>query len=138
MAAKKASSKPAKKSSGKGKRIVMVVDDNPDLVYSVKENLEAITDYDVITADGGKKCLEILEKQKPNLILLDIMMPGMDGWDLCAKIKSKKETENIPIVFLTAKTDPISKSMGRLASMDYIEKPFDPQDLKSRIERILK
>ncbi len=122
----------------KVKNIVLVVDDNPDLTYSVKENLENVSNYSVLTADSGKKCLEILEKTKPDLILLDIMMPGMDGWDLCAKIKSKKETENIPIVFLTAKTDPISKSMGRLASRDYIEKPFDPDDLKIRIDRILK
>ncbi|MEK6808750.1 MAG: response regulator, partial [Nanoarchaeota archaeon] len=91
--------------------------------------------YEVKGVENGKECLDFLSKQKPDLILLDIMMPGMDGWDVCAKIKGKKDTANIPIIFLTAKTDPISKSMGRLASKDYIEKPFELKDLKRRIDK---
>ncbi len=119
-------------------KTVMVVDDNPDLIYSVKEGLRAVAkDYEIIGAESGKKCLEALKKQKPDIILLDIMMPGMDGWDVCAKIKANKSTEDIPIIFLTAKTDPISKSMGRLASKDYIEKPFDVKDLKKRIDNVI-
>ena len=121
------------------KSVVMVVDDNPDLIYSVKEGLSSIsTDYEIIGAEGGKKCLEMLKTKTPDLILLDIMMPDMDGWDVCAKVKSNKKTENILIIFLTAKTDSISKGMGRLASEDYIEKPFDIQDLKKRIDAVLK
>jgi len=92
----------------------------------------------VVTAESGRKCLQSLKSIKPALILLDIMMPGMDGWDTCAKIKSNKKTENIHIVFLTAKTDPVSKSMGRLASADYITKPFDMKDLKKRIDFVVK
>ena len=121
-----------------GKKLILVVDDNPDLVYTVKEGLKAVAkDFEIIGAEGGKKCLDLLKKQKPDVILLDIMMPGMDGWDVCAKIKANKDTENIPIIFLTAKTDPISKSMGRLASKDYIEKPFDVKDLKRRIDKVI-
>ncbi len=121
-----------------GKKVIMVVDDNPDLIYSVREGLKAVAkDYDTNGVESGKKCLEALKKQKPDIILLDIMMPGMDGWDVCAKIKANKQTEDIPIIFLTAKTDPISKSMGRLASKDYIEKPFDARDLKKRIDNVL-
>ena len=121
-----------------GKKVIMVVDDNPDLIYSVKEGLKSVAkDYDIIGAESGKKCIDALKKQKPDIILLDIMMPGMDGWDVCAKIKANKQTEDIPIIFLTAKTDPISKSMGRLASKDYIEKPFDVRDLKKRIDAVL-
>ena len=82
--------------------------------------------------------MQLLKDIKPDLVLLDIMMPGMDGWDVCAKIKNDKKTENIPIVFLTAKTDPISKSMGNLASADYITKPFDIKILKKRIDLIIK
>ena len=122
----------------KNKKLILVVDDNQDLIYSVKEGLTSLSrNYEVIGAESGKGCLELLKKRRPDLILLDIMMPGMDGWDVCAKIKSNKKTETIPIVFLTAKTDPISKSMGRLASEDYIEKPFDIKDLRKRIEIVI-
>jgi|TARA_B100001964_G_C14255018_1_gene611915 DNA-binding response OmpR family regulator len=121
------------------KKIVVIVDDNPDLLYSVKRGLESISnDYELITVESGKKCLQLLKSRKPNLILLDIMMPSMDGWDTCAKIKDNKKTENIPIIFLTAKTDPISMSMGGLASADYITKPFDINDLKKRIDSAVK
>lgn len=117
----------------------MVVDDNPDVTYSVKAGLESVgKGYEITTAQSGKECLELLKKQIPDLVLLDIMMPGMDGWDVCAKIKSNARTENIPIVFLTAKTDSISKGMGRLASADYIEKPFDIKDMKRRIDAIIR
>jgi len=123
----------------KNKNIVMVVDDNPDLLYSIKKGLESISkNLEVVTADSGKKCLQSLKGVKPDLILLDIMMPGLDGWDTCAEIKNNKKTDKIPIVFLTAKTDPISKSMGKLASADYITKPFDMKDLKKRIDSVIK
>ena len=117
---------------------IVLVDDNRDLIYSVKTGMEAISkDYNIIGAESGRACLEILKNQTPDLILLDIMMPGMDGWDVCAKIKSNKKTENIPIIFLTAKTDPVSKGMGRLASEDYIEKPVDIKDLRKRIDAVI-
>lgn len=121
------------------KKVIMVVDDNQDLLYSIKKGFQTLSkNYVIITADSGKKCLQLLKEKNPDMILLDIMMPRMDGWDLCAKIKDNKKTQNIPIAFLTAKTDPISQSMGRLASMDYITKPFDIKDLKKRIDSILK
>ena len=120
------------------KKTIMVVDDNPDLIYSVKTGLASVcNDYEIIGVESGKACLDLLKEHIPDLILLDIMMPGMDGWDVCAKIKSNKKTENIPIVFLTAKTDSISKGIGRLASADYIEKPFDIRELKKRIDAVL-
>ena len=116
----------------------MVVDDNPDLLYSVKKGIEFLSkDYQVVTVESGNKCLQLLKETKPDLILLDIMMPGMDGWDTCAKIKNNKKTGDIPIVFLTAKTDPISRSMGSLASTDYITKPFEMKDLKKELRLLL-
>lgn len=128
-----------KKGKTKNKKVILLVDDNSDLLYSVKKGLESLSkDYEVVTVESGRKCLQSLKRMKPDLILLDIMMPGMDGWDTCAKIKDDKKTENIPIVFLTAKTDPISKSMGMLASADYITKPFDMKDLKKRVDSIIK
>ena len=122
----------------KDKKVIMLVDDNPDLLYSVKKSLEPLGDYEVVTVESGRKCLKLLKSTKPDLVLLDIMMPGMDGWDVCAEIKEDKKTEDIPIVFLTAKTDPISKSMGTLASADYITKPFDMKVLKRRIDAVIK
>ena len=128
-----------KSKTKKNKKVILIVDDNPDLLYSVKAGLESINkDYEIITVEGGKECLQSLKKIKPHLILLDIMMPDMDGWDTCAKIKNNKKTENIPIIFLTAKTDPVSRSMGGLASSDYITKPFDMKDLKKRIDSAVK
>jgi len=127
------------KKKTKNNKVILLVDDNPDLLYSVEKGLESISkDFEVVTVESGRKCIQSLKKIKPDLILLDIMMPGMDGWDTCAKIKSNKKTENIPIVFLTAKTDPVSKSMGRLASADYITKPFDMRNLKKRIDSVIK
>ena len=123
----------------KNKKVILLVDDNPDLLYSVKKGLESISkDFKVVTVESGKECLQSLKKIRPDLILLDIMMPDMDGWDTCAKIKSDKKTENIPIVFLTEKTDPVSRSMGGLASADYITKPFDMKDLKKRIDFVIR
>ncbi len=122
----------------KNKFLVMIVDDNPDLIFSVEEGLTTLSgDYEIIGAKSGKECLNLLKTKKPNVILLDIMMPKMDGWDLCAKIKSNKKTENIPIIFLTAKTGAISRGIGRLASSDYIEKPYDIKDLKKRLDKVL-
>ena len=118
-------------------KTVMFVDDEDDVRESVKLLLQK-WGYKALVADSGYDCLKKLKIEKPDLILLDIMMPGMDGWDTCAKIKADKKTESIPIVFLTAKNDPISTSMGRIASSDYITKPFDINDLKKRIESAIK
>ena len=74
----------------------------------------------------------------PDLILLDIMMPGVNGWDLFAKLKEIPQIREVPIVFLTAKTDEFSQGFGKLSAHDYITKPFDINDLKKRIEKILK
>lgn len=118
---------------------IMIVDDNPSIIFSVKEGLELIDDsYEIIGAESGEKCLELLKSGNlPDLILLDIMMPGMNGWDLFAELDNNTEWKKIPVVFLTAKTDAYSTGFGKLVSMDYIEKPFDLKDLKKRIDSIL-
>ena len=115
---------------------IMIVDDEPDVRMSVGQMLE-VSGYTVIEAENGTDCLNKLEEKIPDLVLLDIMMPGMNGWDVAAKIKEKPEWSNIPIVFLTAKGDEMSIGIGHLASEDYIVKPFDIVDLKRRIEKIV-
>jgi len=117
----------------------MLVDDNTDLTYVVKKRLEQLDNtYEVISANSGKECFDLLQQGNiPNLILLDIMMPDIDGWDIFAKIKENPSWREIPIVFLTAKTDAYSKAFGKIPAQDYIEKPFEILDLKERIDKIL-
>ena len=121
-------------------KTILVVDDSPDVIYAIKHGLENLGDeYKVIGADSGMQCLELLENnQIPDLILLDIMMPEMSGWDVLAKLKEDPEWKKIPIFFLTAKTDDYSKEFGKISAQDYIEKPFKLTDLKKRIDKALK
>ena len=117
---------------------IFVVDDNPDVIFSVKSGLEALSeDYEIQGANSGEKCLEMLETNTPDLILLDIMMPGMSGWKTFDKIKENESWKEIPIVFLTARTDRVAKNAGGFLGEDYVEKPFEINDLKVRIEKHL-
>lgn len=118
---------------------IMIVDDEAGITYTVKHGLEGLKkEYQVTCVDSGKKCLELLEQnQIPDLILLDIMMPGMSGWDVAARIKQNDRWRSVPIVFLTAKGDEMSVGIGHLASEDYIVKPFDIMKLKDCVKRIL-
>ena len=117
---------------------IMVVDDEPDILHTVGQMLE-MSGYEVIKAIHGKECLEKLNEltTNPDLILLDIMMPDVSGWDVAAKIKENPEWTSIPIVFLTAKGDTMSIGMGGMTAEDYIVKPFDVKDLIIRVNKIL-
>jgi putative two-component system response regulator len=120
-------------------KTILVVDDFQDIIISVKCVLEDATkEYQVIGVDSGEKCLQVLDGDHlPDLILLDIMMPGMSGWDVAARIKENDRWSAVPIVFLTALGDDMSAGMGLLASEDYIVKPFDIVKLKECVKRIL-
>lgn len=119
--------------------LVMIVDDNDDVRFTIKESLISIDKkYEFVEASSGDKCLTLLEKQKPDLILMDIMMPGTDGSQTAVKIKENPKLKKIPILFLTAKTDEFSKGIGAVVGEDFIEKPFDPEDLDRRIKAALK
>lgn len=119
---------------------IMIVDDDPAQIFTVEEILkEAGGKYKLISANSGRDCLHLLKNKKiPDLILLDIMMPEMSGWDVFEHLKEKTEWKEIPIIFLTALTDEYSKTLGRMTADDYIEKPYDPERLKNRIEKVLK
>ena len=119
---------------------IMVVDDDPDLIYTVEQILKKSCDeYEVIVANSSLRCLELLENnQIPDLILLDIMMPEMNGWKLVKRLKANPAWEHIPVIFLTARTNEIAKFTGSFLGEDYIEKPFDIDDLKKRVDKILK
>ena len=119
---------------------IMIVDDESDIIFSVKCGLEDFADeYTVLGAGSGHECFELLKKgQIPDLILLDVMMPEMNGWDVFTKLKETPEWREIPVVFLTAKTDPYSKGFGKMAATEYLEKPCDIKNLEKRIDKILK
>lgn len=118
--------------------IILVVDDNPELVDGVKLTLE-MEDFQVLTATNGQEALEILERSTPDLILTDIMMPGMDGYDFHAEVTKNEAWVHIPFIFLTAKTDKTDIRHGKeLGADDYITKPFDPEDVVAAIRGRLK
>ena len=114
----------------------MVVDDDTDIIYTIKEGLN--TEYEVISAESGKQCIQILETEIPDIILLDIMMQDMSGWETFNEIREKPLLKTVPIIFITARTDEIAKDAGGFLGDDYIEKPFTISDLKVRIDRLLK
>ena len=120
-------------------RKIMVVDDEEDQLFTIKKTLEyAEKEYEVITLNNGNNCLQYLKNnEKPDLILLDIMMPEMTGWELYDKIKENDDLRDIPVVFLTARTDETAEKAGKFFGEDYIEKPFDAEDLIKRINKII-
>ncbi len=119
---------------------ILIIDDEKDILESVKAGLEESNeDLEVIGIENGKKCLDYLtsSEEKPDLIVLDIMMPGIDGWQLLNRIKENNNLKNIPIVFLTAKDDEFTVTFAKSQAEDFIEKPFDIDDLKKRLFNIL-
>ena len=95
--------------------------------------------YTVLGANGGREGLELVRKELPDLVLLDLMMPDMDGWDVYHQMKSEAVTRDIPVIVITAKALNIDKVLGlRIAKVeDYIAKPFSPQELLQRVDQVL-
>jgi len=119
---------------------IIICDDDPGVIFTVKTGIENLdSDYKIKTVSSGKACIELLEKEGlPDLLLLDIMMPEMSGWETYQKIRETHSNDELPIVFLTARTDRIAKDAGGFLAEDYIEKPFKVPELKERIDKILK
>ncbi len=118
------------------RQTILIVDD-------IKENIDILVKlldkYDLITALNGESALEILEEEEIDLILLDIMMPEMDGFEVCKRVKSKSKTLNTPIIFLSAKNRPEDIERGfKLGGVDYVTKPFNPNELLARVKTHLK
>ena len=114
---------------------ILVVDDDPRLLRFVKANLDALS-YKVVTAEDPKTALEALAWEAPDLVVLDIMLPGMDGYELCQRIRG---FSSVPILMLTAKADERDKVKGlQLGADDYMTKPFGVPELLARIEALLR
>jgi len=117
---------------------VMVVDDEPDIVKIVKIAME-LANFEVLEAYSGEECLDKIAKgAKPSLILLDIMMPGISGYETCGKIRENKDFKDVKIVMLTAKGQKGDAEEGlKVGADDYIIKPFDPYELIEQVKEIL-
>ena len=117
---------------------ILLIDDEEDFAFFVKANLGLVSNYEIIVATKGKKGIKTALKEKPALILLDIMMPGMDGFEVLKRLKKNEKTMNIPVIMLTAKNEDESKikAVG-LYCEDYIVKPIEIRLLNAKIHKIL-
>jgi DNA-binding response OmpR family regulator len=113
---------------------VLVVDDNPDVREILSRNLERVG-YRVIAASGGQECLDIVRSQPVDVILLDVMMPGMDGLTACEELKKIDRGATIPVILVTAKDDVDTRAAGmRLGVSEYITKPVNMNELHTRLQ----
>jgi len=115
------------------KQIILVVDDIPDNIEVLRGAL--LSDYTVVAALNGEKALQLVRgEHRPDIILLDIMMPGMDGYEVCRQLKSDPDTSQIPVIFVTAKTEVEDEKLGfELGAVDYITKPVSPPIVQARV-----
>ena len=117
---------------------VLIVDDEEHIVELLKFNL-ANAGYKVITANNGLDALKLTKENNPDLLLLDLMLPGMDGFDVCKEIKRNNESSNTSIIMLTAKGEELDKILGlELGADDYITKPFSIRELLARVKAVLR
>ncbi len=120
------------------RQTILVVDDEPDIVEIIQYNLEK-SGFDVIVAADGPAALEKARDETPDLIVLDLMLPGLEGTDVCRILKQDERTRYIPILMLTAKSEEIDRIIGlELGADDYVVKPFSPREIALRIRNILR
>ena len=119
----------------KGK--ILVVDDEIYIVHILDFSL-GMEGYEVITALDGEQALERMKTERPDLVVLDIMMPKLDGYEVCRAVKSNPATKNVPVILLSAKGRNVDQKMGfDVGADDYITKPFSPRKLVERINKLL-
>ncbi len=117
---------------------ILIVDDELNIRELIKFNVEK-EGYKVLEADNGQTAVSMAKTEKPDLIILDLMLPGIDGLEVCRIIKNSRETAAIPIIMLTAKNEEIDKVIGlELGADDYLTKPFSPRELVARIKAVLR
>lgn len=122
----------------KMKKKVLVVDDEKDIVDILKYNLERENEFEVLTAKDGREAID-LAQSIPDVILLDIMMPELNGFEVCKLLKNNPETVKIPVIFLTAKENEIDEILGlEIGADDYISKPISPRKVLARIKSVIR
>ena len=122
----------------KKKKQILCIEDDEEMIDLIRLILTR-RDFDVLGASSGASGLEIIRNEKPDLVLLDLMMPEMDGWEVYQQIKSDETTKYIPVIVVTAKAQSIDRVLGlHIAKVDdYISKPFSPEELLDSIESVL-
>lgn len=117
---------------------ILIVEDDTDILHLLTYNIQS-AGFDVVTATDGHSALEHLKQDLPNLVLLDLMLPGIDGLEVCKEMKRGAETRHIPVIMLTAKGEEIDRIVGlELGVDDYVVKPFSPRELILRIRAVLR
>ncbi len=117
---------------------VLVVDDEKNIVETITYNLEK-AGFRTLTAHDGKRAVELAQREVPDLITLDVMLPELDGWEVCRLLRQDSRTKRIPIIMLTVKGDETDKVVGlELGADDYLTKPFSPKELIARAKAILR
>ena len=119
-------------------RTVLCIEDEQEMIDLIRLILSR-RGFEVLGANGGRQGLEMVRKEHPDLVLLDLMMPDMDGWEVYQQMKADNATKDIPVVIVTAKAQSIDKVLGlHIAKVDdYVAKPFSPQELLTSIETVL-
>ena len=119
------------------KRKILIVEDEKDLVRLISFHMTA-AGYDVVSANNGAEALETCETVKPALIILDILLPKIDGWEVCRRLRQNPQTSRIPVIMLSALSEVSDKLKGfNLGADDYVTKPFSPRELVVRVKRVL-
>jgi len=120
------------------KKTIVCVEDEPEMVDLIRLILSR-KGFEVLGAGTGVEGLDLIRKRSPDLVLLDLMMPDMDGWEVYQQMKAGEKTRDIPVIVVTAKAQSIDKVLGlHIAKVDdYIAKPFSPQDLLASVEKVL-
>ena len=120
------------------KGTILVIDDEKDLIELLSYNLGK-EGYDVIVAHDGQSGLDVVKKHRPDLVVLDIMMPGLDGLQVCQRLRADPRTGRIPIIMLTAKATETDRIVGlELGADDYVTKPFSPREVIARLKAVLR
>jgi two-component system response regulator VicR len=119
-------------------KTIVYIEDEPEMIDLVRLILSR-KGYQVVGATGGREGLDVVRQHVPDLVLLDLMMPDIDGWDVYQQIRADEATKHIPVIVVTAKAQNIDKVLGlHIAKVnDYISKPFSPQELVNSIEQVM-
>ena len=119
-------------------KMILCIEDEQEMIDLIRLILSR-RGFEIRGANGGKEGLEIIRKDHPDLVLLDLMMPEMDGWEVYQQMKADESTKDIPVIVVTAKAQSIDKVLGlHIAKVDdYIAKPFSPQELLTSVDNVL-
>ncbi|MGZ6539396.1 MAG: response regulator transcription factor [Bacteroidia bacterium] len=122
------------------KQKILIVDDEPHIRMLIEQTLEELEDEGVefLTAENGEIALDIIQKEKPQLVFLDVMMPKMNGMEVCRKVKKELQLNDVFIVLLTAKGQELDRQKGQEVGADiYMTKPFDPEAILGKARKVL-